>query len=189
LIRYALAFLLAVTSVNATASELALGPNSIQTLVAEQMFQQGRWYLVDNGACYAYFERPKTRLSDGRLFLDAHLSARIGIQVGDSCVGSEIGTNVTLSAKPVGKGSSLLLDDIRVDHVDDGASRDVLEVIRQIAPQALPKTHRLDVLAFLRSKSGAAVGVPVTVGQFRILNAETRRDAVVITFDISLTAP
>jgi hypothetical protein len=33
------------------------------------------------------------------------------------------------------------------------------------------------------------VGIPVTVAQFRILSTETRRDAVVITFDLSLTAP
>jgi hypothetical protein len=188
--RYALAILIAVTATPAGACDLALGPNSIQKLVAEQMFtQRGRWYLVDNGPCYAYFERPKTRLTEGRLILDAHLSARIGVQMGDSCVGSELGTNVTLSAKPVGKGSSLSLDDIRVDHVDDSASRDVLEVIQQIAPQALPKTYRLDVLTFLRSKTGGAAGIPVTVAQFRILNTETHRDAVVISFDMSLTAP
>jgi hypothetical protein len=190
LIRYALAFLLAVTSVTATASDLALGPNSIQRLIAEQMFtQQGRWYLVDNGPCYAYLERPKTRLREGRLILDAHLSGRIGIQMGDGCAGSQIGTNITLSAKPVAKGSSLLLDDIRVDRVEDSSSRDVLDVIRQIAPQALPKTFSLDVLTFLRNKSVGTGGFPVTVAQFRILNAQTLRDAVVISFDISLTAP
>jgi hypothetical protein len=190
LIRYALALFVAVTSGTATASDLALGPNSIQKLIAEQMFtQQGRWYLVDNGPCYAYLERPKTRLREGRLILDAHLSGRIGIQMGDSCAGSQIGTNITLSAKPVAKGPSLSLDDIRVDRVEDSASRDILDVIRQIAPQALPKSFSLDVLTFLRSKSVGAAGFPVTVDQFRILNAQTRRDAVVISFDISLTAP
>lgn len=188
--RYALAILVAITTARATASDLALGPNSIQKLVVEQMFtQQGRWYLVDNGPCYAYLERPRTRLRDGRLILDAHLSGRIGIQMGDSCAGSQIGTNLTLSAKPVAKGPSLSLDDIRVDRIEDSASRDVLDVIRQIAPQALPKTFSLDVLTFLQSNSVGAAGFPVTVTQFRILNAQTRRDAVVISFDISLTAP
>ena len=190
MIRYALACLTVVASLTATASDLALGPNSIQKLVVEQMFtQRGRWYLVENGPCYAYLERPKTRLRDGRLILDAHLSGRIGIQMGDSCAGSQIGTNLTLSAKPVAKGASLALDDIRVDRIEDSASRDVLDVIRQIAPQALPKTFSLDVLTFLQSKSAGAAGLPVTVTQFRILNAQTRPDAVVISFDISLAAP
>lgn len=190
LIRYALACLALVASLTATASDLALGPISIQRLVVEQMFtQRGRWYLVDNGPCYAYLERPKTRLRDGRLILDAHMSGRIGIQMGDSCAGSQISTNLTLSAKPVAKGPSLSLDDIRVDRIEDSASRDVLDVIRQIAPQALPKSFSLDVLTFLQSKSVGAAGFPVTVTQFRILNAQTRPDAVIISFDISLTAP
>jgi hypothetical protein len=188
--RYVLAIFMAFMTTEAVAADLALGPSSIQKLVTEQMFtQQGRWYLVDNGPCHAYLERPKTRLEEGRLVLDAHLSGRIGIQMGDSCAGSQVSTNVTLSAKPVGRGALLSLDDIRVDHVEDSASRDVLQVIRQIAPQALPKTVSLDVLAFLRNKSAGAAGIPVTVTQLRILNTETHRDAVLISFDISLTAP
>ncbi len=190
MIRYALALLAASVAPAAMASDLSLGPTAIQKTVAEQLFnQQGRWYLVDNGPCFAYFDHPKTRLKEGRLVLDAHLSARIGIQIGDSCAGSDIDANVTLSAKPVGKASSLTLDDIRVDHVDDSTSRDALNVIQQIAPQALPKAFSFDVLTIVRSKSLSAAGVPVTVAQFRILNTETRRDAVVISFDMSLTAP
>jgi hypothetical protein len=190
LIRYAFAFLAALASAGAMAADLSLGPASIQKIVAEQLFnRQGRWYLVDNGPCYAYFDRPKTHLTDGRLVLNAHLSARIGVQIGDTCAGSDMAANVTISAKPVGKASSLTLDDIRIDHVDDSASRDALNVIQQIAPQALPKAFSFDVLSIVSSKSISAAGVPVTVAQFRILNTQTRRDAVVITFDMSLTAP
>jgi hypothetical protein len=190
LIRYAFAFLAALISAGATASVLSLGPASIQKIVAEQLFnQQGRWYLMDNGPCHAYFDRPKTHLVEGRLVLDAHLSARIGVQVGDNCAGSDMAANVTISAKPVGKASSLTLDEIRIDHVDDSSSRDALNVIQQIAPQVLPKAFSFDVLSIVRSKSISAVGIPVTVAQFRILNTQTGRDAVVITFDLSLSAP
>jgi hypothetical protein len=190
LIRHAFAIVAAITSGGAIASDLSLGPTSIQKIVAEQLFNlQGRWYLVDNGPCYAYFDRPKTHLTAGRLVLNAHLSARIGIQIGDSCAGSDMAANVTLSAKPVGKGSSLTLDDIRVDHVDDSASRDALNVIQQIAPQALPKAFSFDVLSLVKGKSLSAVGIPVTVSQFRIVDTQTRPDAVFITFDMSLSAP
>ena len=82
MIRYAFAALATVTSFTAAASDLSLGPNSIQKIVAEQLFNQnGRWYLVDNGPCYAFFDYPKTHLTDGRLILNAHLSARIGLQI------------------------------------------------------------------------------------------------------------
>ncbi|HWM70158.1 MAG TPA: hypothetical protein VNO35_26515 [Steroidobacteraceae bacterium] len=58
-------------------------------------------------------------------------------------------------------------------------------------------TASLSALSFRALKDAAcraswsisAAGVPVTVAQFRILNTQTRRDAVVITFDMSLTAP
>jgi hypothetical protein len=190
LIRYAFAALVSATSLAAAASDLSLGPNSIQTIIAEQLFnQQGRWYLVDNGACYAYFDRPKTHLTDGRLVLNAHLSARLGIQIGDHCAGTDMASNVTLSARPVGKGSYLTLEDIRFDRVEDSASRDAINALQQIAPEALPKAFSFDLLALVKDKSIGAVGIPVTVTRFRILNTETRRDAVRITYDMSLTAP
>jgi hypothetical protein len=190
LIRYAFAVLATATSFAAAASDLSLGPSSIQKIVAEQLFNQnGRWYLVDNGPCYAYFDHPKTHLTEGRLILNAHLSARLGIQIGDNCAGTDMASNVTLSARPVGKGSSLTLEDIRFDRVDDSASRDAINAIQQIAPEALPKAFSFDLLALVKDKSISAVGVPVTVSQFRILTTETRRDAVKITYDMSLTAP
>ena len=188
--RCALALLATTTSFAAAASDLSLGPAAIQKLVAEQLFnQQGRWYLVDNGACYAFFDRPKTHLTEGRLVLNAHLSARIGILIGDSCAGTDLGSNVTISARPVGKGSSLTLDDIRFDHVDDSASRDAINVIQQMAPQALPKAFSIDLLALVKDQSISAVGIPVSVTQFRITNTETKREAVRITYEMSLAAP
>lgn len=190
MIRYAFAVLTTLTSVCAAGSDLSLGPTSIQKIVAEQLFsQKGRWYLVDNGPCYAYFDHPRSHLTDGRLVLDAHLSARIGLQVGDNCAGTDMASNVTISARPVGKGSMLTLQDIRFDRVADSASREALQAIQQIAPQALPKAFSFDLLPLLEDKSISAGGVAVTVSQFRILNTETRRDGVRITYDMSLTAP
>jgi len=190
LIRYPFAVLATMTAFAAAASDLSLGPASIQKIVSEQLFnQQGRWYLVDNGPCYAFFDHPKTRLTDGRLVLNARLSARIGLQIGDNCAGTDMASNVTISARPVGKGSSLTLEDIRFDRVDDGASRDALNAIQQLAPEALPRAFSFDLLALVKDKSISAVGVPVRVTQFRILNTETKPEAVRITYDMSLTAP
>lgn len=190
LIRYALAILATTTPLAAAASDLSLGPTAIQKLVAEQLFnQKGRWYVMDNGPCFAYFDRPKTHLTDGRLILNARLSGRIGIQIGDNCAGTDVASNVTMSAKPVGKGSSLTLDDIRFDHVDDSTSRDAINAIQQIAPQALPKAFSFDLLALVKDQSMSAVGIPVSVTQFRILSTETKPTAVRITYDMSLAAP
>jgi hypothetical protein len=189
-IRCALAALALLNTAHALASDLTLGPASIQKIVAEQLFnQQGRWYLLDNGPCYAYFHHPKTHLTRGRLVLDAELAARVGIPFGDGCAGSDVATHVTLSATPAGKGSSMTLNDIRVDHIDDSSSRDALDVIQKIAPQALPEAFSFDMLTLAGGKSIGAGTIPVTVEQLRILKTETRPDGVMITFDLSLTAP
>jgi hypothetical protein len=174
----------------ADASEFVVGANTIQKIIAEQLFnKQGRWYLSENGPCYAYLEAPHTRLKQGRLLLDAHLSARIGVDVGGNCLGSGFASNVTLSGRLVGKASTLTLDDIRIDHVDDDATRAVFDLIQDAAPQALPRVLKLDVLAAVRGTPISTAGVVVSVTQFRIIDVATQSDAVVIHYDLSLSAP
>jgi len=174
----------------ASASELAVGTKTLQKIITEQLFnKQGRWYLSENGSCYAYLEGPHTRLKQGRLLLDAHLSAHIGVDVGDSCLGSVFSSNVTLSGRLVGQASTLTLDDIHIDHVDDEAAREVFEVVQAAAPQALPRVLKLDVLAAVRAAPINAAGVVVSVTQFRIIDVVTRPDAVVIHYDLSSSTP
>jgi hypothetical protein len=192
MIRYTIGLFCALLSTVtvAQASELAIGANTIQKLIAEQLFsKQGRWYLLDDGPCYAYLESPHTRLQDGRLLLDAHLSSRIGVQVGGNCVGSGFASNVTLSGRLVGKGSTLTIENIRVDHVDDEATRSVFGLVENIAPQALPRALNIDVLAAVRGTPMNAAGVAVSVQKFRILDVATQPGAVLVHFDLSLSTP
>ncbi|MDB6105351.1 MAG: hypothetical protein JWO52_5350 [Gammaproteobacteria bacterium] len=177
------------TSAVVDAAELSVGANTIQKLIAEQLFnKQGRWYLQDDGPCYVYLEYPKTRLAAGRIFLDAHLSSRVGARIGGYCAGSGFASNVTLSGQLIGNGSTLTLNDIRIDHLDDGATRTVIGLVQTVAPQVLPKALSLDVLASVR---GAPINaaVPVTLLQFRILDIATGPAAVVVRFDLSLSTP
>lgn len=171
-------------------SELVVGANTIQKLIAQQLFnKKGRWYLQDNGPCYAYLESPHTRLKGGRLLLDAHLSARIGVDVGGNCLGSGFASNVTLSGRLVGKASTLTLDDIQIDQVDDSATREAMDLILNVAPQALPRVLNVDVLAYVRGTPMNAAGIPVSLTQFRIVDVATRPDAVIVHFDLSLSTP
>ena len=186
----ALAAPLALVTTPALASDLSLGPTAIQKIVAEQLFNvKGKWYLVDDGACFAYLDHPKTHLADGRLVLNAHLTAKLGLKMGVACSGADLASNITISAKLAGKGSSLILDDIRFDRIDDSDTKQALQAIQSIAPNALPKSTSIDLLALAKDQAISAAGIPVTVSQFQILNAETRRDAVKITYDMSLKTP
>jgi hypothetical protein len=172
-------------------SVLSLGPRSVQTLVAEQLFiRAGRWYLIDDGGiCYTYLESPHVRLEMDRLVLNAHLSSRIGQRIGVNCVGADFASNVTLSGKLHGTDHKLILDDIRIDHVDDEPTRNALNLALQLAPQAMTRAASIDVLEFVRKQVFATGGSPVHVDQLRIENVATRADAIVIQFDFSLSAP
>jgi hypothetical protein len=174
----------------AAQSVFSVGPRSVQTLIVDQLFNRaGRWYLIDDGACYTYLESPRTRLTPDRLVLHAHLSSRLGQRMGSSCVGADFSSNVTLSGKLRGSGHLLTLDDIRIDRVDDESTRSALNLALQVDPQLLSRAANIDVSEFIRRDVIAAGGSAARLDEFRIVNIATRADAVVIHFDLSLSVP
>ena len=174
----------------AAQSVLSAGPRSIQTLVVEQLFvRAGRWYLADDGACYTYLESPQTRLTADRLILHAHLSSRLGQRMGSGCVGADFSSNITLSGKLHGSGHLLVLDDIRIDRVDDESTRNALTLALQVDPQLIPRSAKVDVSEYVRKDVIAGGGSPARLDEFHIVNVATRADAVVIHFELSLSVP
>jgi hypothetical protein len=176
---------------SAKAAVLSLGPRGVQALVAEQLFnRKGRWYLIDDGGiCYTYLDSPRTRLETGRLVLNAHLSSRLGQRIGTTCAGADFASNVTLSGKLHATDRQLILDDIRIDRVDDESTRNALTLALQLAPQSLPRQASIDVLDLVRKQMVAIEGLPVRLDQFHILNAAARPEGIVIQFDLSLSTP
>jgi hypothetical protein len=171
-------------------SVLTVGPRNVQILVLQQLFNRtGRWYLVDDGDCYTYLESPRTHIALDRLVLRAHLSSKFGQQVGNGCVGAAIASNVTLSGKLHGSGHFLILDDIRVDRVDDESARSALDLALKIEPQLIPRTANIDVSEFVGKEALAAGGSSARLDEFRIVNITTRPDSIVIQFDLSMSLP
>lgn len=192
LTRHAIAVLAAIALITpAAASVLTLGPRGLQTLVAEQLFNRaGRWYLIDDGGvCYTYLESPHTRLESERLVLNAHLSSRLGQRVGNDCLGADFASNVTLSARLRSSEHKLILDDIRIDRVEDESTRDALNLALRLAPQTLPRSASIDLLDLVRKQAVTNGVLPLHFDQFRIVNIATRPDAIVIQFDLSLSTP
>jgi hypothetical protein len=175
----------------AAGATLFLGPRGVQSLVAEQLFNRdGRWYLIDDaGVCYTYLESPHVRLASGRLVLKAHMVSRLGQRFGNNCVGADLASNVTVSGKIRGSEHQLILDDIRIDRVDDEAARNALNLALQIAPDSIPRTAQIDVLESLHRQAFASGGLAVHVDQIHIASITTRNDTLVIQFDLSLSAP
>ena len=171
-------------------SVLSVGPRSVQTLVLEQLFDRaGRWYLIDDGDCYTYLESPHTHLALDRLVLRAHLSSRLGQRIGNGCVGADFASNVTLSGKVHGSGHFLILDDIRIDRVDDELARNALNLALQVDPQLIPRAANIDVSEFVRKDVIAAGGSSARLDEFRIVNITTRPDSIVIQFALSMSVP
>jgi hypothetical protein len=175
----------------AAGSTLSLGPRGVQSLVAEQLFNRdGRWYLIDDeSVCYTYLESPHVRLASDRLVLKAHMVSRLGQRFGGNCVGADLASNVTVSGKVRGSDHQLILDDIRIDRVDDEAARNALNLALQVAPDSIPRTARIDVLEPLRRQAFTSGGFAVHVDQIHIANITTRNDTLVIQFDLNLSAP
>jgi hypothetical protein len=175
----------------AASSVLSLGPRGVQSLVADQLFNRdGRWYLIDDaGVCYTYLESPHVRLASDRLVLKAHMVSRLGQRFGGNCVGADLASNVTVSGKVRGTDHQLILDDIRIDRVDDEAARNALNLAVQVAPDSIPRTARIDVLESLRKQAFAAGGLAVHVDGIHIASITTRSDTLVIQFDLILSAP
>ena len=181
---------LALSLPAAAESVLSIGPRGVQALVAEQLFDRGgRWYLIDDGGCHTYLESPHARLELDRLVLHAHLSSRLGQAVGKDCLGADFASNVTLSGKLRGNGHLLILDDIRIDHVDDESTRTALNLALQVDPRAMPRSANIDVSEFFKKDMIAAGNSAFRLDELHIVNIATRADAAVIRFDLSVSAP
>jgi hypothetical protein len=175
----------------AAGSTLSLGPRGVQSLIADQLFNRdGRWYLIDDaGVCYTYLESPHVRLASDRLVLKAHMVSRLGQRFGNNCVGADLASNVTVSGRVRGSDHQLILDDIRIDRVEDEAARNALNLALQVAPDSIPRTAQIDVLESLRKQPFASGGLTVHVDQIHIAGITARNDTLVIQFDLSLSAP
>jgi len=173
-------------AIHVDAATLTVGAGTIQRLVAEKLFsEQGRWHLLE-GACYAYLESPRTSLALGRIVIAAHLSSQLGVEMSGSCVGSAFVSNVVMSGRLVGAGTTLSLTEIRFDRVDDEATRNALDVLQAIVPTTLPP---LDVLDTIRKRPVSPNEIPFVVDFLQIDSVTTSDKAVTVRFEFGLRAP
>ena len=172
----------------APASELALSRDAIQAIVVSSLFNdQGRWYLV-KGTCYVYIERPHVALAAGRLLMDGHLSSRVGLEVGHSCMGTDIASDVRISGRFIGAGSQVTLGDIRIDYVRDDSARQALELLQNAAGASLPRAVNIDLLELVKPTTVPGMGIKVAVTQLDISAVNTLADQVTVTFEMKLRA-
>src|SRR5450432_492734 len=168
----------------ASASELAIGRDAVQSLVLATIFKdQGKWYFA-KGACYAFLEHPRIALGGGRLVIDGHLASRVGLDVGSSCVGTDFASDVRISGRFVGAASQLTLDDIRIDSVKDESTRQALDLLQTAAGTSLPRAVKIDLLQLLDPATVPGTSIKVTVTALDIGRVTTQPDRVVVDFEM-----
>ena len=133
-------------------------------------------------------DRPRVAFAAGRLIMDGHLSARVGLDVGSSCVGKDFASDVRLSGRFVGAGSQITLGDIRIDNVKDDSTRQALELLQSAAGTSLPRTAQIDLLELVKPTMVPGTGIRVGVSQLDISAVTTQTDKVTVVFEMKLHA-
>jgi hypothetical protein len=180
-LRAALAAAALASTAGAHGAEIVLEQSAVQKLVVESLFKDGGRYVLQRGACSAWLDNPTVTLATGRVVIRAHLSARVGMDFGDSCAGVDLSSWATVSGAPSAQGTSVRLSDIRIEDVGDANTRIVLN--SGLAP-TLPGALDLDVLKAVRSMlQGAGGQLQVDVQALNIEAVRVVENRLSVRFD------
>jgi hypothetical protein len=168
------------------AAEIVLEHSAVDKLIAQTMFtNHGRHDLV-KGPCSAYLDRPSVVIEGGRIRIRSHLTARVGVVDGRSCVGLAIASWTVASGRPVARGGSVVLTDLRIDQVDDPNLRLLVESgLLAALPRAIELDMRQAVRGMLQNNSGQFQAEVDTLVIDSVVAAD---DRLSIRFDFKLVA-
>ncbi len=139
----------------AAAAEIILEHSAVDKLLAQTLFTNNGRYDLVKGPCSAYLDRPSVVIEGGRIRIRSHLTARVGVVDGRSCVGVAIASWTVASGKPVARGNLVVLTDLRIDQVDDPNLRLFVESgLLAALPRAIEFDVRQAVRGMLQGNSG-----------------------------------
>jgi hypothetical protein len=170
---------------DARSAEIVLERSGVEKLVAQALFKdQGRLTLT-RGPCASHLEQPAVSLSNGRIQIRAHLSARVGFVVRGDCAGVELASWTKVSGRPAPAGGSVRLEDIRIDEVDDATTRALL--VDSGLAAALPNAVELDVRGALQTMLQQSVEkMQATVESFDFQEVAVANDRLSLRFNFRL---
>ena len=168
----------------ANAAEIVLEQSAVQKLVVESLFKEHGRYYIQRGACSAYLDNPAVTLAGGRVVIRAHLSARVGMDLGASCAGVDLASWTTVSGEPDAQGTTVRLSDIRIEDVGDANTRIVLN--SGLVP-TLPGALELDVLKAVRALlQGTSAQMQVEVQALNIESVRVADNKLSVRFDFKV---
>ena len=170
----------------AAAAEIVLERSALDKLVLQTVFtNNGRHDLV-KGPCAAYLDRPSVMIEGGRIRIRSHLTARVGVVDGRSCVGVAIASWSVASGRPVARGGSVVLTDLRIDQVDDPNLRLLVESgLLTALPRLIEFDVRRAVQGMLQNNSDQFQAEVDTLVIDAVVTAD---DRLAVKFDFRLVA-
>jgi hypothetical protein len=182
----ALAWIALAASAGAAAAEIVLEHSAVDKLLAQTLFTNNGRHDLMKGPCAAYLDRPSVVIEAGRIRIRSHLTARVGVVDGRSCVGLAIASWTLVSGRPVARGASVVLTDLRIDQVDDPNLRLFVESgLLAALPRAIELDMRQAVRGMLHNNSGQ---FQAEVDTLTIESVVAADDKLTIRFDFRLVA-
>jgi len=179
-----MAVAVSAAATTAHGAEIALEQSAVQKLVVESLFKDNGRYYLQRGACSAYLDNPAVTLAGGRVVIRSHLTARVGMDFGDSCAGVDLASWTTVSGEPGAQGTTVRLANIRIEDVGDANTRIVLNT--GLVP-TLPGAIEIDVLKAVRTiLQGTGGQLQVDVLALTIESVRVADNRLSIRFDFKV---
>jgi hypothetical protein len=157
-----LASTFALVAPSAHAIDLVVHTSTVEKALKAQVFKdKGRYYLQKPDRCNdPYLENPTVSFKEGRVYVGAHFSGKIGALIGGVCQSATEPSAVMLSARPVLRAQQAALEDVRLEAADKPMVAAALQNL--IGANALSKLH-IDVLEAVRVLTAPDKTAPYTV--------------------------
>jgi hypothetical protein len=157
-----LASTFALTAPSARAIDLVVHSSMVVKALNAQIFKdRGRYYLQRPDRCNdPYLENPTVSFKQGRVYIGAHFSGRIGALIGGVCQSATEPSAVMLSARPVLRLQEAALEDVRIEAADKPMVAAALQSL--IGADFLSRLH-IDVLQTVRALTAPDKTAPYTI--------------------------
>ena len=174
------------------AVELNVSREALERTLKQQLFSgpNGRYYLKGNAQspCSIYAEDAHMSFVQDRIVVRLKTHARLGRQMGGSCLGIALSLPAEVSVAPDAEGETIGFRDARVDKVSD--HQELNFVLTPFLRRQIPSSMKLNAADLLRKAlagSTASSGYKVSLQKLKIHSMQIQGDDLVVDVDGDLS--
>jgi hypothetical protein len=181
--------LVGVHGVCAYGAQIAVENSALEKVVKGRLFtDEGKYRLAKPHKCnHPYLETPSTEIRQGRVYLRARFAGRVGREIAGVCLSTGEPSWITVSGKPTVAGEVLILNDVKVEHVEKRAVR---EIAKTLIENALGPSLKLNVRELIQQHLSPASTAPYTLELsalgFQLIDADLGRLRLSVDFSLAI---